>query len=136
MCLHYHNNYIIILRLNTTLFLKVNQQLHVFFYLLFFIFILFFILYINQQKHNYNDFINYYASTCFDTIVSSLGSSRHDSVETCRSVIIYKFIVIVFLLVDLSNSKKMHGTYIKIKRYIFCLARVTTITGTDKWNRN
>ena len=30
----------------------------------------------------------------------------HHSVETCRSVVIYKFIVIVFLLVNLQNSKK------------------------------
>jgi hypothetical protein len=28
------------------------------------------------------------------------------SVETCRSLLIYKFIVIVLLLVDLQNSKK------------------------------
>ena len=30
---------------------------------------------INQRKHSYSKFINYYAPTCFDTTVSSLGSS-------------------------------------------------------------
>ena len=37
------------------------------------------------------------------------------SVETCRSVAIYKLIVIVLLLIILQNNKKMHGTCIKIK---------------------
>ena len=31
---------------------------------------------INQQKENYNKFINYCAPTCFDIIVSSSGSSH------------------------------------------------------------
>ena len=39
----------------------------------------------------------------------------HDSVETCKIVVIYKLIVIVLLLVDLQNSKKKHGKCIKIK---------------------
>jgi hypothetical protein len=38
-----------------------------------------------------------------------------DSVETCRSMIICKLIVIVLLLVIAQNNK-MHGTYIKKKR--------------------
>ena len=45
-----------------------------------------------------------------------LSEDEHDSVETCRSVIIYKLIVIVLLLVILQNNNKMHGTCIKIKK--------------------
>ena len=32
-------------------------------------------LYYNHQKHNYKQFTNYHAAACFDTIVSSSGSS-------------------------------------------------------------
>ena len=39
---------------------------------------------------------------------------RHCRVETCGSVVIYKFIVIVLLLVNLRNSKKMRGTCINL----------------------
>jgi hypothetical protein len=31
----------------------------------------------------------------------------HDSVETCSSIVIYKFTVIVLLLVNLQNKEKM-----------------------------
>ena len=37
-----------------------------------------------------------------------------DSVETCRSVVIYKLIVIVLSLVISQNNKNMHGTCIKM----------------------
>ena len=42
----------------------------------------------------------------------------HDIVETCRSVAIYEFIIIVLLLVNLQNIKKMHGTGIKMKNIL------------------
>jgi uncharacterized integral membrane protein len=43
----------------------------------------------------------------------------HDSVETCRSVVIYKLIVTVLLLVILQNNTKMHGTRIKPHVFLF-----------------
>ena len=62
----------------------------------------------------FKDFINLNAfnkSSNWYTYVTWQGneyelSEDDTSVETCRSVIIYKFIVIVLLLVDLQNSKK------------------------------
>ena len=50
----------------------------------------------------------------------------HDSVGTCRSVVIYKFIVIVLMLVNLQNSKKMHGTCIGMFLSIYIVSYIVT----------
>ena len=40
---------------------------------------------LTNKKHDYNKFINYYAPTCFDTIVSSSGSSTYRTSTTATS---------------------------------------------------
>jgi hypothetical protein len=42
-----------------------------------------------------------------------LPEGEHDSVETCRSVIIYRLIVNVFLLVILQNNKNARYNALK-----------------------
>ena len=53
----------------------------------------------------------------------------HDGVETCRLVIIYKLIVILLLLLDLQNSKKMHGTCIKM-----CFSYFAILWSSINWH--